>query len=83
MPDDQCGGRTITGTLRVMDLATGHTVDRVMGDFAPSAWAGGLIYGTVTNADGSASWLVGVNPTTLAVTQLTPSGDTARIIGVM
>ena len=80
--DDQCGA-TITTTLRVMDVATGHTVNRVMGDFVPSAWAGGLIYGTVTNADGSASWLVGVNPTTLAVTRLTPNGDWAGIIGIM
>ena len=73
----------MTGTLRVMNLATGATVDRYMGAFVPSAWAGGLIYGTVNNADDTASWLVGVDPTTLAVTQLTPAGNSARIIGIV
>ncbi len=81
--DMQECGQTMTGTLRVMNLATGATVDRYMGAFVPSAWAGGLIYGTVNNADDTASWLVGVDPTTLAVTQLTPAGDSARIIGIV
>ncbi len=80
--DDQCG-EAITGTLRVMDLATGHTISRAMGDFAPAAWAGGLIYGTVTNDTTGAAFAVSVNPSTLAVTQLTPSGDTAGVIGVI
>jgi hypothetical protein len=80
--DDQCGG-TFSGTLRVMDLATGHTISRAMGDFTAVAWAGGLIYGSVTSASGAASWIVSVNPTTLAVTQLSPSDDTAQTIGVM
>jgi hypothetical protein len=80
--DDTCGG-TITTTLRVMNIATGSTVNRAMGDFVPSAWAGGLIYGTVTSANGNSSWLVGVDPTTLAVTRLTPNGDWAGIVGIM
>jgi hypothetical protein len=81
--DMQECGQAMTSTLRVMNLATGTTVDRYLGDFVPSTWAGGLIYGTVTNADSTASWLVGVNPTTLAVTRLTPNGDWAGIIGVI
>jgi hypothetical protein len=80
--EDQCGA-TITGTLRVMDLATGTTISRAMGDFVPSAWAGGLIYGSVTSTDYTTSWLVAVNPTTLAVTKLTPSGGAVGIVGVM
>jgi hypothetical protein len=80
--DDTCGG-TITTTLRVMNLATGSTVNRAMGDFVPSAWAGGLIYGTVTNDGTGASYLVGVNPTTLAVTRLTPNGAWAGIVGII
>jgi hypothetical protein len=80
--DDTCGG-TITTTLRVMNIATGSTVNRAMGDFVPSAWAGGLIYGTITSANGNSSWLVGVDPSTLAVTRLTPNGDWAGIVGIM
>jgi hypothetical protein len=80
--DDQCGG-TFSGTLRVMDLATGYTISRAMGDFTPAAWAGGLIYGSVTSPSFADSWIVTLNPTTLAVTQLTPSDDTAQTIGVM
>jgi hypothetical protein len=80
--EDQCG-ETITGTLRVMDLASGHTIRRAMGDFAPAAWTAGLIYGTVTNDTTGAQSVVSVNPATLAVTRLSPSGDSAGVIGVI
>jgi hypothetical protein len=78
--EDQCGA-TITATLRVMDIATGDAVSRAMGDFVPSAWAGGVIFGSVTS--GTASWLVGVNPSTLTVSRLTQNGPTAGIVGIM
>jgi hypothetical protein len=81
--DSACDGDPVTATLRVMNLATGSTVNRYMGDFVASAWAGGLIYGTVTNDTTGASYLVSVNPATLAVTQLSPSGDTAGVVGVI
>jgi hypothetical protein len=81
--DSECDGDPITATLRVMNLATGSTVNRYMGDFVPSAWTGGLIYGTVTNDTTYASYVVSVNPATLAVTRLTPSGDSASVIGVV
>jgi hypothetical protein len=81
--DMQECGEAMTGTLRVMNLATGSTVNRYMGDFVPSAWAGGLIYGTLSNDSAGAAWLVSVNPTTLAVTRLTPNGDSPGIVGVI
>jgi hypothetical protein len=81
--DIACNGDPFTATLRVMNLATGATVNRYMGDFNPSAWAGGLIYGTITNDTTGDAYVVSVNPATLAITQLTPSGDTAGVIGVM
>lgn len=80
--DDQCGG-SITTTLRVMDMVTGTAVSRAMGDFVPSAWSGGVIFGSITSADGASSWLVGVNPSTMAVSRLSPNGSDVGIIGVM
>jgi hypothetical protein len=80
---DECGGSDFTVTLHMMDIATGYTVDREMGNFTPTAWSGGAIFGSIASADGNTSYLVAVNPTTFAVTQLTPSGDTAQTIGVM
>jgi hypothetical protein len=80
--DDQCGGAW-TPTLRVMDLATGNTVSRAMGDFVPSAWSGGVILGSMTSDSGYDSWLLAVNPVTLSVTRLTPNGYDAGIVGVM
>jgi hypothetical protein len=81
--DSECDGDPVTATLRVMNLATGSTVNRYMGDFVPSAWSGGLIYGTVTNDTTGAASVVSVNPATFAITRLTPSGDTAGVIGVI
>jgi hypothetical protein len=81
--DIQCNGDPFAATLRVMDLATGNTVNRYMGDFVPAAWTGGLIYGTLTNDTTSTASVVSVNPATLAVTRLTPSEDTAGVIGVV
>jgi len=81
--DSECDGDPITATLRVMNLATGSTANRYMGDFVPSAWTGGLIYGTVTNDTTGASYVVSVNPATFAITRLTPSGDTAGVVGVI
>jgi hypothetical protein len=80
--EDQCGA-SITTTLRVMDIATGTAVSRAMGDFVPSAWSGGVIFGSITSADGASSWLVGVNPSTMTVSRLSPNGSDVRIIGVM
>jgi hypothetical protein len=80
--EDQCGA-SITTTLRVMDIATGATVSRAMGDFVPSAWAGGVIFGSITSADYASSWLVAVNPSTMTVSRLSPNGSDVRIIGVM
>jgi hypothetical protein len=82
--EDQCqGGGAITATLRVMNIATGSVVSRAMGDFVPSAWAGGVIFGSVTSTSGASSWLVGVNPNTMSVTRLSPAGSDVRIIGIM
>jgi hypothetical protein len=80
---DECGGSDFTVTLRMMDIATGDTVDREMGNFAPSGWSGGVIFGAISSASGDTSYLVAVNTTTLAVTRLTPSDDSAATIGVM
>jgi hypothetical protein len=80
--DDQCGA-TLSGTLRVMDLGTGRTISRAMGDFSPAAWTDGLIYGSVISADGATSWLVAVNPTTLAVTRLTTNSYWVGIVGII
>jgi hypothetical protein len=66
-----------------MNIATGSVVSRAMGDFVPSAWSGGVIFGSVTSASGASSWLVGVNPNTMSVTQLSPAGSDVRIIGIM
>jgi hypothetical protein len=83
LADDQCGA-TINATLRVMNIASGNTVGRALGDFTPSAWSpGGLIYGSVTNATGTDTWLVAVNPSTLSVTRLTPNGADGGIVGIM
>ena len=83
--EDQCNGTggPITATLRVMDIATGTVVSRAMGDFVPSAWAGGVIFGSVTSASGADSWLVGVNPSTLSVTRLSPDTANTGIVGIM
>ena len=54
-----------------------------MGNFAPSGWSGGVIFGAISSASGDTSYLVAVNTTTLAVTRLTPSDDSAATIGVM
>ena len=83
--EDQCQGvgGPITATLRVMNIATGSVVSRAMGDFVPSAWAGGVIFGSVTSTSGASSWLVGVNPNTMSVTRLSPAGSDVRIIGIM
>jgi hypothetical protein len=82
--EDQCqGGGPITATLRLMNIATGSVVSRAMGDFVPSAWAGGVIFGSVTSTSGASSWLVGVNPNTMSVTRLSPAGSDVRIIGIM
>jgi hypothetical protein len=78
--EDTCGA-TVTATLRILDIATGAAQSRAMGDFVPSAWSGGLIYGSVSNA--TDSWLVGVNPTTLAVTPLTAPSPEAGLVGIM
>ena len=82
--EDQCGA-TITSTLRVMNLATGATINRAMGDFTPAAWSGGLIYGTVDTMDASGDYsgtLVAVNSTTLAVTQIGATGAD-RFVGII
>ncbi len=81
--EDQCqgSGGAITATLRVMNIATGSVVSRAMGDFVPSAWADGVIFGSVTS--GANSWLVGVNPNTMSVTRLTPNGASAGIVGIL
>ncbi|MFZ0180569.1 MAG: hypothetical protein WAL84_11970 [Candidatus Dormiibacterota bacterium] len=83
--EDQCqgAGGPITATLRIMNVATGTTVSRAMGDFVPSAWSGGVIFGSVTSASGANSWLVGVNPNTMSVTRLTPNGSNVGIIGIL
>ena len=73
----------ITSTLRVMNIATGTVVSRAMGDFVPSAWAGGVIFGSITSADYTKSWLVGVNPSTMTVTRLSPDGSDVAIVGIM
>jgi hypothetical protein len=78
--EDQCGV-TITATLRVMNIATGSVVSRAMGDFVPSAWSDGVIFGSVTS--GANSWLVGVNPNTMSVTRLSPAGSDVGIVGIM
>jgi hypothetical protein len=79
--EDTCGA-TVNATLRIMNIASGTTVGRALGDFTPSAWSpGGLIYGSVTN--GTDTWLVAVNPATLSVTRLTPSGASGGIVGIM
>ena len=78
--EETCG-TPITTTLRVLNVATGSTVSRAMGDFVPSAWSGGLIYGSITA--GNDSWLVGVDPATLSVTRLTPNGVNDGIVGIM
>jgi hypothetical protein len=80
--EDQCGA-TITATLRIMNIATGSVVSRAMGDFVPSAWADGVIFGSVTSASGASSWLVSVNPNTMSVTRLSPDGSNVGIIGIM
>ena len=77
-----CGG-PITTTLRIMDIATGTVVSRAMGDFVPSAWSGGVIFGSITSTSGASSWLVGVNPSTMTVSRLSPDGSNVGIIGVM
>jgi len=79
---NDCGG-PITTTLRVMDIATGNTMSRAMGDFVPSAWSGGVIFGSITSSSGTSSWLVGVNPSTMTVSRLSPDGSNVGIIGVM
>jgi hypothetical protein len=80
---DECGGSDFTVTLRMMDIATGDTVDHAMGNFAPSGWSGGVIFGSISSASGDSSSLVAVNTTTFAVTRLTPSDDSAETIGVI
>jgi hypothetical protein len=75
--EDSCGG-AYTATLRVLNLASGKAVSRALGEFSPVLWSdNGLIYGTVDHMDAAgdySSTLVAVNPTTLALTQLSATG---------
>jgi hypothetical protein len=52
-----------------------------MGDFIPSAWTGGVIFGSMSS--GATSWLVGVNPSTLSVSRLSPDASNVGIVGTI
>jgi hypothetical protein len=79
---DSCGV-TVTATLHVLNLASGTAVARALtSNFTPSTWApNGVLYGSISN--GSSWSMASVNPTTLAVTRLTPAGQNALLAGIM
>jgi hypothetical protein len=77
-------GAAWNATLRVLNLATGAAVTRTVGQFSPAVWgADGLLYGSIASQSDSAASLVAVNPTTLAVTQITPAVIGQQFVGIM
>ena len=81
--EDTCGA-TWNATLRVLNLATGAAVTRTLGEFSPAAWGtDGLLYGSISTQSGSVASLVAVNPSTLAVTQISPAIAGQQFVGVM